>query len=158
MKHFLLIFVTVIAVSSCCAPKYIERVEYRDSIVIQIKERIVRDTVPFEVPVEVEKVVLPDTDTSRLENTFAISEAYVDTCGFLHHSLETKPQSIDVPVEIPVADTTSTQVHTEYITVEKPVPAELTWWQQFRLKGFWYLLGGLALALLWIFRKFIFRI
>ena len=35
------------------------------------------------------------------------------------------------------------------VKVEKP----LSWWQKFRMKSFWWLLGGLAVALIWIFRK-----
>jgi len=38
---------------------------------------------------------------------------------------------------------------TEIREVEK----SLSWWENFKLRGFWYLCGALALALAWIFRK-----
>lgn len=153
--HISAIFLALLLMQAC-SPRIVEKIVVRDSVVTEVHERIVRDTVPFEVPVEVEKIVTRDT-ASRLENTYAKSEAVVSG-GFLYHSLETKPQTISVPVEVPVADTTTTQSHTEYITETKEVPAELTWWQKFRLKGFWWLLGGFVLSLLWIFRKYIFGI
>lgn len=37
--------------------------------------------------------------------------------------------------------------------VEKPLSA----WRKFEIGAFWWLCGGLVLALLWIFRKFIFK-
>lgn len=36
---------------------------------------------------------------------------------------------------------------------EVRVEKSLTWWQKFRLRAFWWLLGGVALAGVWIFRK-----
>jgi hypothetical protein len=36
---------------------------------------------------------------------------------------------------------------------EVGVEKSLTWWQKFRLRAFWWLLGGVALAVVWIFRK-----
>lgn len=153
--HIFTIFLALLLMQAC-SPRIVEKIVVRDSVVTEVHERLVRDTVPFEVPVEVEKIVTRDT-VSRLENTYAKSEAVVSG-GFLYHLLETKPQTISVPVEVTVADTTTTQSHTEYITETKEVPAELTWWQKFRLKGFWWLLGGFVLSLLWIFRKYIFGI
>ena len=38
------------------------------------------------------------------------------------------------------------------VKVEKP----LSWWQKFRIGAFWWLIGALAAALIWIFRKLIF--
>lgn len=154
MKTFAHIAVLAALILAGCSPRIVEKVTVRDSVITQIRERIVRDSVPFEVPVEVEKIITRDT-VSRLENTYAESEAVVSG-GFLHHTLKTKPQTLSVPVEVPVADTTTKQSHIEYIEV--PVEKELSWWQQFRLKGFWWLLGGIALALLWIFRKPLFKI
>jgi hypothetical protein len=49
-------------------------------------------------------------------------------------------------------------------TIAYPYPVEvvkevnkLTWWQQTRVNAFWWLLGAVAAAVLWIFRKRIFR-
>lgn len=116
----------------------------RDSIRTEYRDRIVRDTVNYEIPVEVEKVITRDT-TSHLENRLAASDAVVSN-GFLSHSLRTKAGAVvKVPVEVVVRDTVVVQkaaeIRTETIEVEKP----LSWWQRFRLGAFWWLLG-LALA------------
>lgn len=116
----------------------------RDSIRTEYRDRIVRDTINYEIPVEVEKVITRDT-TSHLENRLAASDAVVSN-GFLSHSLRTKAGAVvKVPVEVVVRDTVVVQkaaeIRTETVEVEKP----LSWWQRFRLGAFWWLLG-LALA------------
>lgn len=144
---------------SCGTPKVIYKTntEYRDSVRVEIRERLVHDTVSVEIPVEVEKVVIPDTDTSRLENTFAKSEAFVDSNGFLHHSLESKHQTIDVPVDIPVADTTTT--HTSSALEQKEetkveyVEKELTWLQKTEIYGFRCMLIFALLFFAWKYRR-----
>lgn len=151
-RTYLIVLLAILLAS--CSPRVITNTVVRDSIVTQIRERIVRDTVSYEIPVETEKIATRDT-ASHLENRFGESDAVVSG-GVLTHSLRTKPQTIYIPMEVPVADTTTTSSHVE--TIEVPVPAELTGWQKFRIGAFWYLLGGLAAALLWIFRKQLFKI
>ena len=144
--------------STACAPRIIKeivtetKIEYRDSLVY-------RDTlIKVPIPLEKDQAIVRLGDTSRLETSVAQSVAYVDSTGFLHHTLENKKGNISTVVKIPehyhftvsVSTTKETITKTEY--KDKP----LTWWQNFRLKAFWWLLGGLILALLWIFRKFIF--
>lgn len=129
-----------------CSKKFSEiirtEIEYRDLVV--------HDTTKVEIPYEVEKIVTRDT-ASHLENSYAKSDAVVSG-GFLSHSLESIPQTILVPVEVKVTDTLwreSKEAQTEkLVEVEKP----LTWWQKFRLRAFWWLLGGVALAVVWMFR------
>lgn len=144
MKKLLPILLLLVS----CSPKIVEnvRVEYRDSVRVEVRERIVHDTVSVEVPKEVEKIVTRDT-ASHIENTYAMSDAVVSD-GFLYHSLESKPQIIYVPVEVQVADTTTvhqtteSEITTQFVEVEK----ELNWWHKFRLNGFWVLLGLLIFA------------
>jgi len=130
---------------SACSPRIVERivteVEYRD--------RIVHDTARVEIPYEVEKIVTRDT-VSRLENSFAKSDAVVSG-GFLSHSLESKPHYISVPVEIHVTDTLvrESEIRTEIMEVEKP----LSKWKSLKLEAFWWLVGCLAVAIVWAFRK-----
>lgn len=45
------------------------------------------------------------------------------------------------------------EVH-DTTTVEKKVERELTVGQKMKINSFWWLLGGLVLSLLWIFRKY----
>ena len=138
----------VLGLLASCSPRIITEketvIEYRDTTII--------DTAYFEVPVEVEKIVTRDT-TSHLENSLAISDAMV-TDGFLHHSLETKPQKVPVPVVIHVRDTIKQEAQIVY--KEVPVEQPLSWWQKFRMDAFWWLLGAVVLLLLWTFRKLIF--
>lgn len=134
-----------------CSPKHYPTVVYRDSIRVEIRERIVHDTVSFEVPVIKEVNVTKDT-SSHLENDWAMSDAELKD-GFLWHSLETKGKTIYLPVEVPVHDTTYIEKEAQVITDVKEVEKPLTAWQNFRLKGFWWLLGIIATALLWYFRK-----
>ncbi len=142
-----LAFLLVLCLASC-SPRVITKTE----TVIEYRDRIVTDTAVVEIPVEVEKIVTRDT-TSHLENTYAKSDAMVSE-GFLHHSLESKPQYIKVPVEVHVTDTLykEAEILTETVEVEKP----LSWWQKFRMDAFWWLLGAVIALLLWTFRKLIF--
>lgn len=142
-----LAFLLVLCLASC-SPRVITETE----TVIEYRDRIVTDTAVVEIPVEVEKIVTRDT-TSHLENTYARSDAMVSE-GFLHHSLESIPQYIKVPVEVHVTDTLykEAEIRTETVEVEKP----LSWWQKFRMDAFWWLLGAVAALLLWTFRKLLF--
>lgn len=152
----------VILLMSSCSPKIIYRTntEYRDSLVTVVHERIVHDTVGIEIPVEVEKIVTRDT-VSRLDNSFARSEAIVSG-GFLHHSLESKPQVIYVPVEVPVTDTTTT--HTSSAIEQKTetkveyVEKKLSWIQKTSIYGFWCMVLFAALYFGWKYRRQIWAI
>lgn len=126
MNRFALILLFVCV--SCCPKVYPPKVEtkivYRDSIVY------VRDTAVVEIPKLVEKIVTKDT-ASYIGNEYAESYAAVSD-GLLYHSLETKPQKIFVPVEIPVVmhDTIERESRTEYIDREviKTVYPRSYWW------------------------------
>lgn len=153
----LAVFVALAALLPGCSPKITERIVTvtRDTTIVEVHERVIHDTARVEIPIIKEVNVTP-ADSSHLENEFAVSDAWVEG-GLLHHSLRTKQQTIDVPVEIQVADTTTTHDHyekndstaIETVEVEKP----LSWWQKARIGAFWWLAGALALALCWIFRK-----
>lgn len=54
---------------------------------VRYVERIIRDTVLFQVPSESRSAVVR-SDTSELRTSFAISFASIDSLGFLHHTLE----------------------------------------------------------------------
>lgn len=55
---------------------------------------------------------------------------------------------------------TVTRVKVDSIAVERikevKVPVPLSWWQEFKIGAFWWLLGLVLAAVLWIFRKLIF--
>lgn len=140
-------FYIILLILDGCSPKIIERVETK----IEYRDRIIHDTATFEVPVEVEKIVTRDT-MSHLENHWAKSDAVVSD-GFLSHSLESKPQIVKVPVEVHVTDTLWKEASVK--TEEVEVPADLSWWQKFRINAFWWLFGAIIALLAWTFRKFI---
>lgn len=133
-----------------CSPRIVEKVvtevEYRD--------RVVHDTATVEITKEVEKIVTRDT-VSHLENTYAKSDALVSG-GFLTHSLESIPQIIEVPYEVHVTDTLvkEAQIIEKEVNVEQPLSA----WKSFEIKAFWWLVGGIVLLLLIIFRKPLFAL
>lgn len=148
MRHSLIIL-TILVVASCGILKPKPVIEYRDSIRVEYRDRVVHDTATFEIVREVEKVVTRDT-VSHLENTYAKSDAVVSD-GFLSHSLESIPQIIRIPVEVRVTDTLIVEKHSEATVVE--VEKKLFWWQKVRLDAFWPLLAFFALGVMSIILK-----
>ena len=123
---------------ACAAPR-VTQVEQRDSVRVEYRERLVRDTVLFLVPAESTEREARDT-SSHLETSYAESDAsYHD--GVLTHSLRNKPQQVPVPVVITVHDTTVIQgsVRTEIVEV----PAKLT-----KAQERWVRLGKWATGIL----------
>lgn len=135
-------------VLASCSPRIIKET------VIEYRDRVVRDTATVEIPVEVEKIVTRDT-VSHLENKWAKSDAIVSG-GLLHHSLESKPQVVKVPVEVHVTDTLwkEAEIIEKTIEIEKPLSA----WRKFKINAFPWLLGAIVLLLLWTFRKTILKL
>lgn len=148
----LLVFILVLEIVSVCAflPGCSPKISREIRTEIQYRERLVPITASVNIPYYVERNVTRDT-TSHLENPYAKSDAVVSD-GFLYHTLESIPQTIMTEVLVPVTDTLWKE--SEIITKEVPVEKKLSWWQKFRIDSFWWLLGGLILSLLWIFRKY----
>ena len=120
---------------SCGASKRLPIAEQKDSVSVVIHERvIVKDSLVYvEVPVESESVILPDTDTSRLETSLAQSEAWVSN-GQLNHTLRHKedvrlPKIVSIPVYLRSEETKSLAQG----VIIKEVEKELNSWQSFRM-------------------------
>ena len=122
----------LLLLASCGHGKQLPVAQHTDSVRVEIRERLVHDTVTFTVPEIREKIVTRDT-SSHLENEWAQSDAVVSG-GFLSHSLGTRPHTVYVPVAVEVHDTTV--VEKEAQTVIQEVERQLTWWQKT-----WILLG-----------------
>lgn len=137
---------------SLLRPKVITKIEKE----VEYRDREVHDTATVEIPIEVERIVTRDT-SSHLENSFAKSDAVVSG-GYLHHSLESIPQIIRVPVVVHVTDTIYREKEAVETIKEVKVEKPLSWWQKFRIRACWWLLGGLILSFGWIFRKSLIRI
>ncbi len=151
-SKIILVTLAVLLTAACC-PKVLP-VQHDTTQVIHERVVYAHDTVEVEIPRIVEKIVTADT-VSLLENPYAKSVAEVSD-GLLHHSLETIPQVIEKPVEIPVyiRDTTTVYKTVEGIPVEKP----LTRWQSFRMTvGEITLLVLVILLSTTLLRKFLFK-
>lgn len=153
MRRVLIWAVAFLAVS-CGTQRKAMDTETRDSTRVVVRtERIERiesiDTVYVELPRQSEKVAVRDS-SSHLENDVAVSDASVDSLGFLHHSLKTKPRGrLPVPSKNTKERRDSIVYRDKYVYIEKPVyvEAELNAWQKSRLKSWWWLAGLLALVL-----------
>ena len=136
--------------ASACSPRLYPTTttQTKDSVRVEYRERLVRDTAYIEVPREAERIITRDT-TSHLENTYATSDASIQA-GLLHHSLETKPQKLAAPVEVPIRDTIYIQMSSD---VQKEtiieIRNELTKNQRRQIAGFWILLATAIAAAAW---------
>lgn len=134
MKIYFYIICALMLVS-CGASKRLPIAEQKDSVSVVIHERvIVKDSLVYvEVPAESESVILPDTDTSRLETSLAQSEAWVSN-GQLNHTLRHKedvrlPKIVSIPVYLRSEETKSLAQS----VIIKEVEKELNSWQSFRM-------------------------
>lgn len=131
-----------------CSPKIYPE-HQADSVRVEYRERIIHDTVRYEVPVEVERIVTRDT-TSTLTNSLATSTASVSG-GLLRHTLETRKTTINVPAHVAVRDTIIIQKAAE--TIVREVPAQLSGWQRFCIAlGKCAMVAAAMLALIGIFK------
>lgn len=138
---FLFFVVLGICSNSCSSLKevpvqYIDRIEYRDSLVY------IHDSVEVPVPYEVVKEVLPALDTSVLKTSNAESVAYLDTARrMINHTLEQKGT---------VKTVIDTVIKVEYVDrlIEKEVPVEVEVVKYRRDALFWVLLGWTLFTLL----------
>ena len=136
-----------------CSPRITPPAEIRDSVRVEIRERVVHDTAYVDVPLSKEVNVTRDT-SSHLEDEYAMSDASISN-GTLRHSLETRPHKIAAPVTITVHDTLTVEKKAETIIKEVNV---LTKWQGFQII-LGRILGGLFLLiiLMLVARAFLMR-
>lgn len=149
MRRVLIRIAAFLAVS-CGTQRKAMDTETRDSTRVVVRtERIETiDTVYVDLPRQSETVAVRDS-SSHLENDVAVSDASVDSLGFLHHSLKTKPRRLPVPSKTTKERRDSIVYRDKYVYLEKPVyvEAELNSWQKYRLKSWWWLVGLLVLVL-----------
>lgn len=127
---------------SLLRPKVITKIEKE----VEYRDREVHDTATVEIPIEVERIVTRDT-SSHLENSFAKSDAVVSG-GYLHHSLESIPQIIRVPVVVHVTDTIYREKEAVETIKEVKVEKPLSWSQKAKIGAFpWLVIGFLGLLI-----------
>lgn len=160
MKRLLSYFAFTLLLASCCASKHIPVEAAKDSVSVIIKESVVyRDSIIYvEVPVEADKAILPVADTSHLETSLAVSDAWV-VDGRLNHTLSHKQERIAKVITMPVYLRSEETEHLSHQVVLKEVEKQLNWWQSFRIS-----LGTIALivVLVWLvfmlIKRFLLRV
>lgn len=141
MKKIIILLVLPLLVG-CATPRVVyvpaeskTIIEYRDSIIH------VKDTIEVEVPREVIREVIPQLETSRLETSVAISEAFIDTLDRkLHHTLRNKETALKGKLD--------TIVRVEYINkyIEKEVINEVPVEVPYIPKFVWWIVGYACLC------------
>lgn len=156
----LLLFITFLP---GCSPRIVERI-------VTITQTEVRDSIAWKdttiyvpIPLESDQAIVHVGDTSHRETSIAESDAWIGKDGMLHHNLRNKPEArISYAFKLPehwlYTGVTNTKEHERGIIKREYAEKPLSWWQRFRIRAFWWLLGGLILSLVWIFRKHIIRI
>lgn len=164
---WVVLFPILITLTSCGLFRRIpDETYHRDSVIISYKDStVIRDSVVYvPIPKEVIVNVVAPGQSSYLFTSLAESTAYTDSLGFLHHDLKNRSTE-----KIPVIVSNIEKYHTLKSEASKSdsivktvlVEKKLNWWQKFRLKSFWWLLGLLILEnviiIFAINKKFIFK-
>ncbi len=148
LLRLFLIIISLIGLTCCSPCKHLiteERQASADSVRIEYRERIilVPDTVIITIPAQTAERTTLDS-ISHLENDFAESDARINSDGSLFHSLNSKPQEMEVPTQKEVAQRDSIVYRDRWLqkTVTKTVTVErdLSWWQKTQIYGFWIVL------------------
>jgi hypothetical protein len=139
-----LVYYIIKSATSCAAPLPI--VQVRDSVRVEVRERVVRDTAFITIAGDYREQTSKDT-ASVLESPYAVSKAAIRE-GELYHSLQTTPQEVLVPVRVEVRDTLVIRERGEVQRVE--VERQPTKWEAFCEVCGYILLALVALAIVWL--------
>lgn len=144
----ILIALLALGGSSCTKTVYLEKEK-----IVEVKEYVTQTDTVYKPKVEREEVSEKKeiTDTSRLETTYAMSEAFVAD-GQLHHSLWNKPDSFKFDIQIPTLHKDS------IIRIREPYPVEVV--KEVKTIPalykvcFWLILGEVIIAVIALVLKF----
>lgn len=135
-------------------------INHIDSIRTERIETVRIDTVTVEVVVPAESVSqIVRADSSHVETSLAVSDAWINEDGSLGHTISNKPQKLKGEALVPVKDTQTNKeaekIRDVPLAYPEPVYVEkkLTLWQEIRLKSFWYLIGIILILIFWVIRK-----
>ena len=152
--HISVLFLSGLLASCGTSRKSVGEVR-RDSIRVEtvVRTEYVRDTVQIEIPVE--RVMQIAADSSHLETQYAVSDALLRADGKLYHTLVNKAgkRIVEADKRIEYRDSIVYRDRNVERTVE--VERKLTWWQKFRLKGFWVLGAAVICCIVLKLRKII---
>lgn len=123
----------LLAISSCWAPLAVtQAADSKESIRVVEHVRMVTVKPSFEIrPVSESRLNVRDT-VDVIENDYAVSTVKVHRDGSIDHSLSSKPRTLEVEMEVPVAsaDTTRSLSTSECIEVPVYVEKQFDWWQK----------------------------
>ena len=92
------------------------------------------------------------SESVRVDTTFVLDSVYIDRIRTVKAKADTVYVT-DIKTEYKYRYRDRVKIDTliqERVVKEMQlVPKELSWWQNFRLKGFWVLLGLVALFVIW---------
>lgn len=151
----LLLFLAICLCASCGVQRLvpIQEVNVKDSVVVHVRDSVAirYEVISVELPDESLTVILAPPDSSHLETSLATSDAWVDTVGMLHHSIENKAGALtkEVPVQEHYHSELTEQQHQEVetVTVIQEVEKDLSWWQKLWItsgKILWCIIAGMA--------------
>lgn len=133
MRYLIVYILLLLMVVSCAATTktvYVpvqgeNKIVYRDSTIY------LRDTIYVPLPQE-EKEIVTHRDSSHLETSVAVSDAWVGEDNKLNHTLRNKKTSIpakrDTVFTIEYVDRINTQVVVEEVKVDVPYIPNWVWW------------------------------
>ena len=156
-KSSVVAFIAVLwLVFGCGVPKVVQDYQ-RDSVAVIVRDTtIFRDSVVYiSIPMERDKAVVFQSDTSRLETSVAKSEAFISEGGRICHTLTTKDALIPIEVKLPKYIHTEQKAMVRNVREVVEVEKELSRWQRF-LQGLgWTSLIAVALWIINKVRKFV---
>lgn len=146
MKLIFTYIAITLLLAGCGASRQLPVDAVRDSVSVVIKESVIyRDSIIYvEVPVEADKAILPVADTSHLETSLAVSDAWVAD-GRLNHTLSHKQERLAKVITMPVYLRSEQTEHLTHQVVVKEVEKQLNWWQNFRMS-----LGTISLIVVFV--------
>lgn len=92
----------------------------------------------------------------RVDSVFVLDSVYIDRIRIVKEKADTvyvTDWKTEYKIKYRDRVKIDTLVQEKVITQIREVEKDLTWWQNFRLKGFWVLLGLVALWIVWKIMK-----
>lgn len=169
MKRAILISVLALVMSACHSSKQAvpevppAPVVLNNSDSVRVETVIKTEYVPVMVDVNVPQQsvsnIVFETDTSHIETDVAVSDAWITPDGTLYHTLVNKDVKLSAETHVPQTTTENNRdaVMTREVPVPEPYPVyverSLSKSEQFKLALFWYIVGAVLIAGVYIFRK-----
>lgn len=167
MKRLLIVLIPLLMLASCHTNKQLTPVasppvvlNNSDSVRVETTVKTVYVPIMVEVPVPQQSVSnIANADTSHIETDVAVSNAWIRPDGTLYHDLINKDVKLSGEAYVPQTTTENNReaVKIKEVPVPEPYPVyverSLSKSEQFKLAVFWYIVGAVLIAGVYIFRK-----